>query len=147
MSQDKVSSATYSRRVKSEVAIFGTEKPLHGHGPSFHHYTQVVVRPALEASFGGYHLHEIYARSIAHAVVRTGVDRVFSLGCGDGTQEREILRAAIRLGLPTFSIIGLELAPSVVKRANDASKNEGLADRMSAIVHDLNSGLPGNALS
>ena len=134
---------TYARRVEREIAVFEGQDTLHNHGPAFHHYTAAVVAPGVELAFGRHAVHEVYAESIASAVARSGLDCVYSLGCGDGTQEREVLRAADRLGLPPFRITGLELAPAVAARANAAAEAEGLAGRFEAIVHDLNWGLPG----
>jgi SAM-dependent methyltransferase len=134
---------TYARRVEREIAVFEGQEALHNHGPAFHHYTAAVVRPLIELAFGRHGVHEVYAESIAGAVARSGLDRVYSLGCGDGAQEREVLRAADRLGLPPFRIAGLELAPAVAARANAVAEAEGLAGRFEVIVHDLNWGLPG----
>lgn len=134
---------TYARRVEREIAVFEGQDALHKHGLAFHHYTAAVVRPLIDFAFGQHGLHEVYAESIAGAVARSGLDRVYSLGCGDGAQEREVLRAADRLGLPPFRITGLELAPAVAARANAVAEAEGLAGRFEVIVHDLNWGLPG----
>jgi SAM-dependent methyltransferase len=135
---------TYSRSVEREIAVFEGQQSLHDHGPSFHQYTRVAVKPAVELAFGRHDVHEIYAESISSAVARSGIDSVISLGCGDGAQERKVLRAAARLGLTPFRILGLELAPAVAERANAATEREGLADQMRVIVHDLNTGLPGD---
>ena len=79
---------TYARRVEREIAVFEGQDTLHNHGPAFHHYTAAVVRPLIDFAFGRHGVHEVYAESIAGAVARSGPDRVYSLGCGDGTQER-----------------------------------------------------------
>lgn len=132
----------YAQRLEKEISVFEGQDKLHDHAAAFHYYTDQFVGPLLEAAFGRRDLYEIYAESIASAVCRTGLEVVYSLGCGDGEQERAVLAAADRMGLPRFTITGIELAPAVADRANRAAVAAGLADRLTVITHDLNSGLP-----
>jgi hypothetical protein len=97
------------------------------------------VRPLLQAAFGRIDLYEIYAESIAASVARTGLPTMFSLGCGDGEQERLVLRAADRLGLPPFVITGIEVAPAVAERANRATEaaDRAFLDEIGALERRL----------
>lgn len=138
-------SEAHQRRVEREIAIFEGQEALHRHHASFDWRNEHFLRPRLEATFGTGNVHEIYARAIADAVARTGQATVFSLGCGDGEQELEVLRKADVLGLPPFAIYGLDLAPAVVARANAAAEAAGLAERFRALACEINAGLPGAA--
>jgi SAM-dependent methyltransferase len=132
----------HQRRVEREIAIFEGQDALHQHHASFNWRNERFLRPRLLAAFGSGDVHEIYARAIAAAVARTGAAAVYSLGCGDGEQELEVLRKADALGLAPFAIQGLDLAPAVVARANAAAEACGLAARFRALACEINEGLP-----
>ncbi|MCS6890435.1 MAG: class I SAM-dependent methyltransferase [Rhodovarius sp.] len=131
-----------ARRLQAEITNFEGREEIHRHGPLFHWRLSRVLRPALLRAFGHYDIYAVYAEAIAGAVLRTGLDTVLSLGCGDGVQEIRILRRAEELGLPAFRIIGFELAPGVVARANALADAEGLRHRFEARACDLNARLP-----
>jgi hypothetical protein len=132
-----------ARRLEREIAIFEGHEALHEHGAAFHFYNAIGAWPAVGGAFGRRDLHEIVAEILAAGVARSGLQTIYSLGCGDGLQEQAILRAADRMGLPAFRIQGLELAPAVAERANALAADSGLADRLHVMVHDLNTGFPG----
>ena len=133
-----------AKRMEREIAIFEGHEALHEHGAAFHFYNALGAWPAVRAAFGRPDLYEIVADILAGGVARSGLETVYSLGCGDGMQEQAILRAAERLGLPPFRILGLELAPAVAERANALAAEAGLAERLHVVVHDLNGGFPGS---
>lgn len=133
----------HSRRIAREIAIFEAQDSVHRNGAAMHWRNANFLMPAIERVYGSRDIHAVYAESIAAAIARSGHDAVFSLGCGDGEQELLVLRRADELGLPPFRIIGLELAPAVVDRANASAAAAGLAERLVVTVRDLNDGLPG----
>lgn len=137
--------AEHARRVAREIALFEERQEIHSYGAAFAFHDRHAVRPLLGRVFGREDLYEILAERLAAAATRTGTDLVISLGCGEGLQEQQILSAADRLRLAPFRIIGLDLAPGVVERANLLAMKAGLGGRFEALVHDLNAGLPDHA--
>ncbi|MCE2750147.1 MAG: class I SAM-dependent methyltransferase [Rhodobacter sp.] len=133
-----------TRRMDREIANFEGQAALHQHGAAFHYRNEHFVGPAIASVFGLNDVAGVYAESIARAIARSGLGHAISLGCGDGSQEIAVLRRADALGLPPFRIIGVDVAPGVVTRANEAASSAGLADRLTAVVADANGGLPGD---
>lgn len=138
---DEQTSAT--RRMDREISIFEGQAALHQHDAAFHFRNEHFVGPAIASAFGLHDVAGVYADSIARAIARSGLGHALSLGCGDGSQEIAVLRRADALGLPPFRLIGVDVAPGVVARANAAAASAGLSDRLTAVVADANGGLPG----
>lgn len=132
-----------TRRMDREIAIFEGQGALHQHDAAFRWRNEHFVGPAIVGAFGLADVAGVYAESIARAVARCGLGHALSLGCGDGSQEIEVLKRADELGLPSFRILGVDVAPAVVARANAAAAAAGFVDRLAVVVADANSGLPG----
>lgn len=64
--------------------------------------------------------------------------RAADVGCGGG-------RALIRLaqGFPSSEFVGVDMRPSAVRRAADAARTAGVADRVRLVTGDAAQGLPG----
>lgn len=135
-------SDAHARRIASEIRVFAEQGRLHGSNTAADWRNNHILAPRMAAVFGVSRVHDIYASVIHEALVRTGPAPVYSIGCGSGHEEIEVLRAADRLGLPPFTIIGLELSPISVERARENAAEAGLAERFLPRVHDLNQGMP-----
>jgi SAM-dependent methyltransferase len=137
-----MSSDTQSRRIASEIRVFAGQEQLHASNPAADWRNIADLAAPLQQQFGVQLVHEIYATVIHQALQRVGPAPVYSIGCGAGAEEIEVLRAADRLGFAPFAIFGLELSPISVERAEAAAAAAGYADRFLPRVHDLNAGLP-----
>jgi len=69
-------------------------------------------------------------RMLELAAVKSG-DMVIDLGSGDG---RLVITAALKYGAHGF---GVELAPHLVQRSNEAARRAGVADRVKFLQQDL----------
>jgi len=132
---------TYLRRISSQIAQHA-QAPIH-EAPRIATWLNTnFLSPLLMDVMGADSVSDIYARELAQAVQRTGLDCVVSIGAGDASEEIGAVHAAERLGLPPFRILCLELSEILVRRGQAAIEGQGLAHRIEMRVADLNAGLP-----
>src|SRR6185437_6791719 len=103
----------------------------------FHYYSHNFLRNKVASVFKTQSNVEFYASQFASLYNGNSPLNIISIGSGDGSQEIEIARALLTLGVK-FNMVGLDLLPDLVKQANGAAKAVGLEGVFSAKIFDFN---------
>lgn len=132
----------YQRQIDAQIGQYADVEDMHVSSAAAGYLNTKYLSPKFQAVFGTTDVAEIYGRTLAAALGRTGGGTLISLGAGYGSLEVGVVGWLKQNCALPFRMIGTDLSPILVERATAAASEAGLGDLLSFQVLDLNGSFP-----
>ena len=136
--------STYARQVQNQIEQYGSAFEIHDLPKSFSHWTEKFVSPKAISAVGVANPVDFYCHWIIEALTRTKLETIYSVGSGDGAEERRIAKLLLDRGHDNFKFICLELSPKLISEGRAETLRAGLEMFVAFEEVDLNNTNPFN---
>ncbi len=124
--QKKSNGLSYQDKLKSEIAIYENQTVVHNLPEIHHTYSAAFITPNLEKLTGVIGSDPWWIKEINSLIERTNrTVKVLSLGCGNGDAEIKLLKQVKYQD--KLELIGLDINPTMIERANSLAKENGIS--------------------
>lgn len=139
MAVTTVGDKTHNQRIAEQIQQYAKVENMHAQLSDVFTYWQTkYFRKRFVETTGANNYLDFYAKAFLNRIEMTGVNRIASLGSGDGAVEVQIAQFMRKLGGNEFEFHLIELSPIQNERAMKKASDAGLASAFKTIEADFN---------